>query len=119
MANNNEIPVEFIKTNSTQIDTVKEQHPGAIIHLHNEDGDEDLYIGECRITDNFNLGKTDPSGSTRKVGGLDVTTFGQLISFRSPFSRVTMTTTGSPSTPSMMCCLYSIIQLCTIILLRV
>ena len=53
-----------------------------IIHTQDENSngttDDQLYIGEDRITDKFNLGNTDLSGATLPVGGLEATTFDQL-----------------------------------------
>ena len=54
MANNNEIPVDFIKTDSSKLSDVQKEYPGAIIHVHDTNKD-DLYIGNCKMTDNFNV----------------------------------------------------------------
>ena len=69
-------PVEFIETTSTKLTNVQEEHPGAFIHVNDENGDDVLYIGEDKITDKFNVGGKD--FPTRKVGGLDASTIGDL-----------------------------------------
>ena len=71
-------PVEFIETTSTKLTTVQESHPGAFIHVNDENGDDKLYIGEDQVTDKFNVGDTPNSTPTRKVGGLTASTIGQL-----------------------------------------
>lgn len=75
--------IDFIKTSSSKLEAVQGAYPYSFIHTHDENeengtADDNLYIGEDKITDKFNLGETVLSGSTRKVGGLDVTTFGAL-----------------------------------------
>lgn len=69
-------PVEFIETTSTKLTNVQEEHPGAFIHVNDENGDDVLYIGEDKITDKFNVGGKD--FPTRKVGGLNESTIGDL-----------------------------------------
>ena len=69
-------PVEFIETTSTKLTNVQEEHPGAFIHVNDENGDDVLYIGDDKITDKFNVGGKD--FPTRKVGGLDASTIGDL-----------------------------------------
>ena len=69
-------PVEFIETTSTKLEDVQTSHPGAFIHVNDENGDDVLYIGEDKITDKFNVGGKD--FPTRKVGGLDASTIGDL-----------------------------------------
>ena len=71
-------PVEFIETTSTKLTNVQEEHPGAFIHVNDENGDDVLYIGEDKITDKFNVGGKDLNSPTRKVGGLDASTIGEL-----------------------------------------
>ena len=71
-------PVEFIETTSTKLTNVQEEHPGAFIHVNDENGDDVLYIGEDKITDKFNVGDEDLNSPTRKVGGLDASTIGEL-----------------------------------------
>lgn len=75
---NNETPVEFIETTSTNLTNVQEKHPGAFIHVNDENGDDVLYIGEDKITDKFNVGDEKLNSPTRKVGGLDESTIGDL-----------------------------------------
>lgn len=70
--------VEFIETTSTKLTNVQEEHPGAFIHVNDENGDDVLYIGEDKITDKFNVGDEDLNSPTRKVGGLDASTIGEL-----------------------------------------
>ena len=71
-------PVEFIETTSTKLTNVQEEHPGAFIHVNDENGDDVLYIGDDKITDKFNVGGKDLNSPTRKVGGLDESTIGEL-----------------------------------------
>jgi len=78
MAKTNTTPVEFIETTSTNLTTVQENHPGAFIHVNDENGDDTLYIGDDQVTDKFNLGDTVLSTQTLKVGGLESTTFNAL-----------------------------------------
>lgn len=77
MANNNEIPVDFIKTDSSKLSKVQEEYPGAIIHVHDQNKD-DLYIGNCKMTDNFNVGEINDDANTIAVGGLEESTIGEL-----------------------------------------
>ena len=71
-------PVEFIETTTTKLTNVQEEHPGAFIHVNDENGDDVLYIGEDKITDKFNIGDENVNSPTRKVGGLDASTIGEL-----------------------------------------
>ena len=71
-------PVEFIETTSTKLTNVQEEHPGAFIHVNDENGDDVLYIGEDKVTDKFNIGDENVNSPTRKVGGLDASTIGEL-----------------------------------------
>ena len=75
---NNVTPVEFIETSSTKLEDVQTSHPGAFIHVNDENGDDVLYIGEDKITDKFNVGDEDLDSPTRKVGGLNASTIGEL-----------------------------------------
>ena len=75
---NNETPVEFIETTSTNLTNVQEEHPGAFIHVNDSNGDDVLYIGEDRITDKFNVGDENLNSPTREVGGLNASTIGEL-----------------------------------------
>ena len=71
-------PVEFIETTSTKLTNVQEEHPGAFIHVNDENGDDVLYIGEDKITDKFNVGDENLNSPTREVGGLNASTIGEL-----------------------------------------
>lgn len=71
-------PVEFIETTSTKLEDVQTSHPGAFIHVNDENGDDVLYIGEDKVTDKFNVGGEKLNSPTRKVGGLDESTIGEL-----------------------------------------
>lgn len=75
---NNETPVEFIETTSTKLKDVQTSHPGAFIHVNDSNGDDILYIGEDKVTDKFNVGDEDLNSPTRKVGGLNASTIGEL-----------------------------------------
>ena len=75
---NNETPVEFIETTSTNLTNIQEEHPGAFIHVNDENGDDVLYIGEDKITDKFNVGDENLNSPTREVGGLNASTIGEL-----------------------------------------
>lgn len=75
---NDETPVEFIETTTTKLKDVQTEHPGAFIHVNDENGDDVLYIGEDKITDKFNVGGEKLNSPTRKVGGLDASTIGEL-----------------------------------------
>lgn len=77
MANNNEIPVDFIKTDSKKLSDVQKDYPGAIIHVHDTNKD-DLYIGDCKMTDNFNVGEINDDANTIAVGGLKASKLGDL-----------------------------------------
>ena len=78
--------IEFVKTTSDKLNDVLEMEDGryqeSFIHTHDVGGngttDDQLYIGEDRITDKFNLGDTVLSTQTLKVGGLESTTFNAL-----------------------------------------
>lgn len=75
---NNETPVEFIETTSTKLKDVQTSHPGAFIHVNDENGDDVLYIGDDKITDKFNIGDENLNSPTREVGGLNASTIGEL-----------------------------------------
>ena len=75
---NNETPVEFIETTSTKLKDVQTSHPGAFIHVNDSNGDDILYIGEDKVTDKFYVGDENVNSPTRKVGGLDASTIGEL-----------------------------------------
>lgn len=71
-------PVEFIETTTTKLTNVQEGHPGAFIHVNDENGDNVLYIGEDKVTDKFNVGDENLNSPTREVGGLNASTIGEL-----------------------------------------
>ena len=71
-------PVEFIETTSTKLTNVQEEHPGAFIHVNDENGDDALYIGEDKLTDKLNVGDEDLSGTTIQVGNFNPGTYGAL-----------------------------------------
>ncbi len=72
--------IKFIKTTPEKLESenVQGDYPNSFIHTHDENGDNQLYIGEDRITDNLNIGDTNPSMVTRKIGGLQSSTIGEL-----------------------------------------
>ena len=77
----NNTPVVFIETTSTKLPVVQRDNSGAFIHVHDEggsDADDVLYIGKDRITDKLNVGGEKLNSPTRKVGGLDASTIGEL-----------------------------------------
>lgn len=72
--------IKFIKTTPEKMESrnVGGDYPNSFIHTHGSNGDDQLYIGTERITDNLNIGDTNPSMATRKIGGLEASTIGQL-----------------------------------------
>ena len=87
MANDSDKIIEFVETTSEKLDDALEYEGGkykySFIHTHdvNENNgttDDRLYIGEDQITDKFNIGNSNLSDPTRKVGGLDASTIGEL-----------------------------------------
>ena len=86
MTNDSDKIIEFVKTTSEKLDDALEYEDGkykySFIHTHdvNENGttDDRLYIGEDQITDKFNVGNSNLNHPTRKVGGLDASTIGEL-----------------------------------------
>ena len=80
-----DIKVKFVKTTSEKLengevqDVLQEEYPGAIIHTHDDNnGDDQLYIGENRVTDKFNIGDDDPTDATIQVGNFKPDNYGQL-----------------------------------------
>ena len=75
-----ETPVKFIETTTGKLNAVisDPENAGAFIHVNDDNGDDQLYIGVDQITDKFNVGDTPNSTPTRKVGGLTASTIGQL-----------------------------------------
>lgn len=85
MAENNENTniINFYEVHSdTGLDSIKNNpdYESSFIHLHkvNEDKEENLYIGDCRMTDNFNTRNVPDKAKTMKVGGLEPTTIEEL-----------------------------------------
>lgn len=76
--------VKFIKTTSEKLengevqDTLQEDYAGAIIHTHDSNGDNQLYIGPERITDKLNVGEENLSDATLKINSLEASTIGAL-----------------------------------------
>ena len=62
--------IEFIKTDKegTKLQEIQENYPNSIIHVKSK-GEENMYIGSDRITDNYNLG-VDENSITNNVGGM-------------------------------------------------
>lgn len=81
MADNEKI-IEFVKTDSSKLEEVQETYPYSFIHIHDENDngttDDTLYIGDEKITDRLNVGNENLNSPTRKVGGLDAQTIGEL-----------------------------------------
>ena len=84
MAENNENKyINFYEVHSdTGLDSIKNNpdYESSFIHLHkvNEDKEDNLYIGDCRMTDNFNTRNVPDKAKTMKVGGLEPTTIEEL-----------------------------------------
>lgn len=74
--------IEFIKTTSSKLERVANDYPCSFIHTHdvndNDTTDDRLYIGDEMITDRLNVGNVNLDNPTRKVGGLEAMTVGQL-----------------------------------------
>ena len=80
--------VRFVKTTSSKLDSGEVQdilqgdYPDTVIYTHDDNGDNQLYIGEEQLTDKFNVGDTPDNTPIRKLGGLsllsDVSTIGDL-----------------------------------------
>lgn len=82
MAENNENTniINFYKVHSdTGLDSIKNNpdYESSFIHLHKKN-EENLYIGECRMTDNFNTRNVPDKAKTMEVGGLKPTTIEEL-----------------------------------------
>lgn len=62
--------IKFIKTNKegTELQVIQEKYPNSIINV-NSQIEKNVYIGEDRITDNYNIGVNDNS-ITNNVGGM-------------------------------------------------
>ena len=78
MGKSNNMPVEFIETTTGNLETVQNEHPGAFIHVNDDNGDDTLYIGEDQVTDKFNIGEDNPADETIKVGNFKPQNYGQL-----------------------------------------
>ena len=80
--------IEFIKTTTSKLENgdVEAIYPSEsyipVIHTQDDNSngttDDQLYIGEDRITDKFNIGNSSLNTPTRKIGGLNASTIGQL-----------------------------------------
>lgn len=81
MENNDKLDLDFVwienDPEKTKLKAEQESNPGAIIHYCGEN-EHDLYIGDCRMTDNFNTGTISDSIKTLEVGGLKASTIGEL-----------------------------------------
>lgn len=75
-----ETPVEFIETTTNKLPTVQEEHPGAFIHVNDENGDDTLYIGGDQVTDKLNMGDdyNNLDGETIQVGNFKPQNYGEL-----------------------------------------
>lgn len=62
--------IEFIKTDKegSKLQEIQENYPNSIIHVKSN-GEDNMYIGSDRITDNYNLG-VDENSITNNVGGM-------------------------------------------------
>ena len=62
--------IEFIKTDKegSKLQEIQENYPNSIIHVKSK-GEDNMYIGSDRITDNYNLG-VDENSITNNVGGM-------------------------------------------------
>lgn len=79
--------IRFIKTTSEKLletgevqETLGEDYGDAIIHTHDENGDDTLYIGDDQVTDKLNMGEdiNNLDGETVKVGNFKPLNYGQL-----------------------------------------
>ena len=69
----------FIKTTSSKLEDVKETYPESLfIHTHDENGDDNLYIGDDRVTDNLNIGDTPLTVPTVGIGSLQTSNISDL-----------------------------------------
>lgn len=87
--NSKNTDINFYEVHSdTGLDSIKNNpdypdYESSFIHLHkvNEDKEvieDNLYIGDCRMTDNFNTRNVPDKAKTMKVGGLEPTTIEEL-----------------------------------------
>ena len=62
--------IKFIKTDKEglKLQEIQENYPNSIIHVKSK-GEDNMYIGSDRITDNYNLG-VDEGSITNNVGGM-------------------------------------------------
>lgn len=62
--------INFIKTDKegSKLQEIQENYPNSIIHVKSN-GEDNVYIGSDRITDNYNLG-VDENRITNNVGGM-------------------------------------------------
>lgn len=83
--NSKNTDINFYEVHSdTGLETLKKypDYESSFIHLHkvNEDKEDNLYIGDCRMTDNFNTRNVPDKAKTISLGGLDESTISQLKS---------------------------------------
>lgn len=81
--NSKNTDINFYEVHSdTGLDSIKNNpdYESSFIHLHkvNEDKEDNLYIGDCRMTDNFNTRNVPDKAKTMQVGGLEPTTIEEL-----------------------------------------
>lgn len=81
--NSKNTDINFYEVHSdTGLETLKKypDYESSFIHLHkvNEDKEDNLYIGDCRMTDNFNTRNVPDKAKTMQVGGLEPTTIEEL-----------------------------------------
>ena len=78
--NSKNTDINFYEVHSdTGLETLKKypDYESSFIHLHKKNED-DLYIGDCRMTDNFNTKGVPDGAKTIEVGGLEPTTIEEL-----------------------------------------
>ena len=78
--NSKNTDINFYEVHSdTGLDSIKNNpdYESSFIHLHKKN-EENLYIGECRMTDNFNTRNVPDKAKTMEVGGLKPTTIEEL-----------------------------------------
>lgn len=82
MAEDKTLNIGFYKVINPEKLEETQKEEGAIIHYHNEKDntvlEDNLYIGSCRLTDNFNVGELDDKLTTISCGGLKESTIGDL-----------------------------------------
>ena len=63
--------IKFIKTDKEglELQNIQKDYPNSIIHVKTNKGDNNVYIGSDKVTDNYNLG-VDDNSITNNVGGM-------------------------------------------------